>query len=90
MLITIYVNYLLNFCKLYCYNEVQIVPLLTDSAKAIHVNLVVMLTFFMSLRILLSIIRKLFLRKCLTLMILYEHRISVFECENNGSVHFKI
>lgn len=71
MPIRIYVNYLLKLFKLYCYNEAQIVPLLTDNVKTIHANLVAMLIIFMNLRILLSIIKALFLRKCLILMILY-------------------
>lgn len=45
MLITIYVNYLLNFFKLNCYNEVQIAPLVTDSAKTVSANLVATLSF---------------------------------------------
>lgn len=45
MLIVAYVNYLLKLFKLYCYNEVQIVPLLTDRAKAIRANLVATLIF---------------------------------------------
>lgn len=45
MLITIYVNYLLNFFKLKCYNEVQIEPLVTDNAKTIKANLVATLSF---------------------------------------------
>lgn len=45
MLITIYVNYLLKFFKLNRYNEVQIKPLVTDSAKTIRENLVAALSF---------------------------------------------